>query len=123
MSKKVKWLKRPEAKNWLAANDYLGLLGYGHLPPTDLSRLKVQTFKAKDILRASGLQLLPESNKKVESKEEKINDGKPLSPIILVLTEPGNHLVIADGYHRVCAVYYVNQDAEIPCVIRNLKAP
>ena len=119
--KKVKWLERPEDKDWLAANDYLSLLGYGKLPETDLSQLPIQTFKAKDILRASGLQLLPESNIKVESKEEKINDGKPLSPIILVLTEPGNHLIIADGYHRVCAVFWVNQDADIPSVLRTLK--
>lgn len=123
MAKKVRWLKRPEAKDWDGANSYLSLLGHKRLPATNLDKLKIHTFKAKDILRASGLQLLPESNKKVESKKEKINDGKPLSPIILVLTEPGNNLVIADGWHRVCAVYYVDQDMEIPCVIRKLKVP
>ena len=121
MSKKVKWLKRPEDKDWLAANDYLNLLGYDSLPDIDLNKLPIQSFKAKDILRASGLQLLPENNIKVKSKEKKINDGNPLSPIILVLTEPGKNLVIADGYHRVCAVFYENQDAEIPCIIRYIK--
>ena len=121
MSKKVKWLKRPTDKEWFAANVYLGLLGYGHLPPTDLSRLKIYMFKAKDILRASGLQLLRESNEKVESKVAKIKHGKPLSPIILVRTKPGAALVIADGYHRICALYYFDKEVEIPCVIRTLK--
>ena len=118
--KKVKWLKWPEDKDWNAANEYLGLLGHNKLPNASPSELKIQKFKAKDILRASGLQLLPESNEKVESKVVKIKDGKRLSPIILVLTEPGNNLLIADGYHRVCAVFEVDQEASIPCVIRTI---
>ena len=120
--KKVKWLERPTAKEWLAANVYLGLLGHGKLPPTDLNRLTIHKLKAKDILRASGLQLLRESNEKVESKIEKIEDGKRLAPIILVVTEPGKPLIIADGYHRICALYYVDKEVEIPCVIRTLKS-
>ena len=119
--KKVKWLKRPEADNWVAANVYLGLLGYGKLPPTDLNRLTISTFKAKDILRASGHQLLHEGNEKVESKIENIKAGKRLSPVILVQTGPGDPLVIADGYHRICALYYVDKEVDIPCIIRALK--
>ena len=26
-------------------------------------------------------------------------------------------LTIADGYHRVCASYHVNEDADIPCLL------
>lgn len=121
MSKKVRWLKRPEAKDWLAANDYLHLLGYGKLPGANLDGLTVRSFMAKDILRASGVHLLSQGNEKVKSKAKKINDGKPLSPIILVLTEPGKPLLIADGYHRVCAAHYVNENTKIPCVVRMLK--
>lgn len=45
-----------------------------------------------------------------------------MSPIILVRTKPGDPLLIADGYHRICALYYVDKEVEIPCVLRTLKA-
>ena len=38
-----------------------------------------------------------------------------LSPILLVRSE--NKLIIADGYHRLCAIYYLSEDLEVPCRI------
>jgi hypothetical protein len=32
----------------------------------------------------------------------------------------GSPLVIADGYHRICAVHPVEEDSEIPCRIVDL---
>ena len=120
--KKVKWLKRPEAKNWFSANVYLGLLGYGRspIPAAGRSKLKVEWFPAKDILRAAGLNLLHEGSQKVESKVEKIKKGTKLSPVILVITKPGT-LVIADGFHRISALYYVDREILVPAIVKNLK--
>jgi hypothetical protein len=73
-------------------------------------------YKAKDILRASGLALLPEDNKHVASDLNKVESGKKLSPVLLVRGEP---LQIADGYHRVCASYHIDENADIPCRIVN----
>ncbi len=72
-------------------------------------------FKAKDIFRASGLSLLGTSNSHVEKDREKISAGRKLSPILLV--RDGGKVVIADGYHRLCAVYSFDEDALIPCKI------
>jgi disulfide oxidoreductase YuzD len=70
--------------------------------------------KSKDILRASNLPLLPKDNIHVKENLKKVNKGKKLSPILLVRD---SKLIIADGYHRVCAIYYLSEDLEVPCRI------
>ena len=75
--------------------------------------------QAKDLLRASGLALLPIDNVHVASDLAKIDRGEPLSPVLLVRGDfrRGVPLTIADGYHRVCASYHVNENADIPCLL------
>ena len=74
-------------------------------------------FKAKDIFRASGLSLLGISNSHVEKDRAQIDKGEALSPLLLVRDEKNRKVVVADGYHRLCAVYQVDEDAWIPCKI------
>jgi len=109
------WLANPEAHDYPAAEDYLELL----FPDKKVIELvkklkdaKMDTKKAKDILRASGLPLLPMDNVHVKKNIEKVREGKKLSPVLLVR---GTSLIIADGYHRVCAIYYLSEDLNIPC--------
>jgi disulfide oxidoreductase YuzD len=61
------------------------------------------------------LSLLGVSNSHVTKDREKIKSGKVLSPILLV--RDNGRLIIADGYHRMCAVYAEDEDADIPCRI------
>jgi hypothetical protein len=42
----------------------------------------------------------------------KIKRGKKLSPVLLV---HGNPLWVADGYHRICASYHVDEKATVAC--------
>lgn len=116
----IRWLPEPEEHDFPAAESYLGLL---YDKPTvkklliKLMESKVSRFKAKDIFRASALSLLGVSNSHVEKDRKKIIDGKLLSPILLVRDERNARLIIADGYHRLCAVYSYNEDELIPCKI------
>ena len=116
----IEWLKKPERDNYPAAQSYLSLV-YGDAKVKKLAKrlrkARVVCFKAKDIFRASGLSLLGVSNEHVEKDRKKIRAGKPLSPILLVRDEAHGRVVIADGYHRLCAVYSFDEDAEIPCQI------
>ena len=57
------------------------------------------------------------SNLRVARYRKKIKQGIPLSPILLVRDEMQGRVVVADGYHRLCAVYEVNEDVWIPCRI------
>ena len=47
----------------------------------------------------------------------KVAAGKPLSPILLVRGVTGGALIVADGYHRVCASYWLDENTDIPCVL------
>jgi hypothetical protein len=82
-----------------------------------LKRAPVVSFKAKDVFRASRLSLLGVSNSHVEKDRRKIQAGEALSPLLLVRDSPRSKLVVADGYHRLCAVYSLDEDAVIPCKI------
>lgn len=114
----IKWLDEPEQHDFQAALSYLSL----HFPIAvsgdyvhALRCAEPSEFKAKDIARASGLPMLDEKNSHVEHNLEKIEDGKKLSPILLVRTP--EKLLIADGWHRVSAVHLHDEDALIPCRI------
>jgi hypothetical protein len=116
----VNWLDAPEDHDYDAASDYLTMLATKSEVAATVAALKAAkatTRKAKDILRAAQLPLLPESNAHVRSDLAKISDGAKISPILLVRGEihAGVPLQIADGYHRVCASYLTDENTDIPC--------
>ena len=116
----VKWLDEPEAHDYDAAAAYLSMLAEKDAVGRTVAALKAAQpvyQKAKDILRAAGLTLLPENNAHVRADLGKITDGKRLSPILLVRGSAvgGYALQIADGYHRVCASYLTDENTDIPC--------
>jgi disulfide oxidoreductase YuzD len=82
-----------------------------------LRRTAIVQFKAKDLFIASQLSLLGVSNSHVEKDRKNIRKGKPLSPLLLVRDEVNGKVVIADGYHRLCAIYEFDEDALIQCKI------
>ena len=75
------------------------------------------SFKAKDIFRASRLNLLGLQNRHVDANLLKIKNGEELSSILLVRDSQSNRVIIADGYHRLSAVYSLYEDVDIPCKI------
>jgi hypothetical protein len=116
----IKWLPEPEEQDYPAAESYLSLLFDKQTVDSLVARLRkapLSQFRSKDIFRASGLSLLGVSNSHVEKDQKKINDGKSLSPILLVRDGQHGRVIIADGYHRMCAVYSFDEDGLIPCKI------
>jgi hypothetical protein len=117
---RIEWLAEPEEQDYPAAQSYLNLLYDDKQTRRLITALKaapVRQFKAKDIFRASRLSLLGVSNFHVEKDRAKIRARKRLSPILLVRDAGNRWIVIADGYHRLCAVYSFDEDALIPCKI------
>ena len=122
MSKKVeiKWLSEPETHDYQAALSYLCLLYDEQTATTHADKLKrapISKFKAKDIFRASNLSLLGVSNAHVEKDQQKIKLEEKLSPLLLIRDSINEKTIVADGYHRLCAVYSYDEDAVIPCKI------
>ena len=60
------------------------------------------------------MALLPSGDHEVAKDLSKVKAGTKLSPVLLVRGTP---LWVADGYHRVCASYHLDEDAKIPCRI------
>ncbi|HEX3897821.1 MAG TPA: hypothetical protein VHW74_01505 [Mycobacteriales bacterium] len=118
----VVWKDEPEEHDYPAAEAYLTLITdpkHANALSAALQKELVTHQKAKDILRAAGLALLPTDNAHVAADLQKIKDGKHLSPILLIRGNmtTGTPLEIADGYHRVCASYHVDENTDIPCRI------
>jgi hypothetical protein len=89
-----RWLSDAEEHNYTAAESYLRLLYREDRVAEMVARFRrtaLVQFKAKDIFRAS--------------------------PLCLLRDEQSSKVVIADGYHRLCALYEFNEDAWIPCKI------
>lgn len=114
------WKTRPAAKDFEAAQRYLWLL----YPAAQTQRLlhglrsaRNVEHTAKDLLRASGLPLLPRDESHVKEDLKRLGKGKPLSPVLLVRGDMSRAtpLVIADGYHRICAVCHYDEDMPIAC--------
>ena len=115
-----RWLEEVKETNFSAAESYLSLIYPSRHAAKVIAALRAagySQFKAKDIFRASQLSLLGVSNSHVEKDRKKIREGIGLSPILLVRDTKNGKVVIADGYHRLCAVYGLNEDALIPCKI------
>jgi len=116
----IKWLVEPEEHDYPAAESYLSLIYDIQVVESLVKQFRETTismFKAKDIFRASSLSLLGVSNSHVKKDKQKIRNGASLSPLLLVRDKLNTKVIIADGYHRMCAIYAYDEDAVVPCKI------
>jgi len=116
----VLWLSKPQEHDYIAAGSFLSLLYEKKFVSGCVKKLELASmreFKAKDIFRASALPLLGLANSHVKADKEKIDAKQKISPLLLVRDSKNGKVIIADGYHRLCAVYYYDEDAIIPCKI------
>ncbi len=112
------WKDKPEKQDYPAARSYLSLLVDPSAAKKTAKALADEPdatrYKAKDILRAARLPLLALDDPEVAKDLAKVRAATKLSPVLLVRGDP---LWVADGYHRICASYHLDEDAEIPCRI------
>lgn len=119
--KNIKWFAKPEAHDYPAARSYLNLIYDNKRVDALVRALRQEStityFKAKDIFRASGLSLLGVSNSHIQKNYKKIKKKEKMSPLLLVRDHITGKVIVADGYHRLCAVYHLDEDVVIPCKI------
>lgn len=121
----VQWKSMPEEHDYPAAADYLALLAEDAVVTAivaDLRSAPIVVKKAKDILRASQLEALTPDNPHVRRDLLKVTEGKKLSPVLLVRGDCRANvpMLIADGYHRVCALYWADENIEIPAKLAGM---
>lgn len=116
------WKDSPDEHDFPAARDYLSLITdnkIAELVVDSLKEVPTEVRKAKDLLRASGLPLLGKDDFHVALDLKKVSKGIPLSPVLLVRGSISKQvaLTVADGYHRICASYQIDENQDIPCKI------
>jgi hypothetical protein len=116
----INWLSEPIEHDYGAAENFLQLF----YKPKDcraivkkLRRAKMSTFSAKDILRASDASLAEIKLFDWSGTMQEITDGKALAPILLVRQDNGARLLVADGFHRMCALFVRDEQISVPCKI------
>lgn len=119
------WKNEPDKHDYPAAANYLSLITGAKVCDEIVASLKkapIVTFKAKDLLRASRLELLPTTDANVHRDLIKVASGVKLSPVLVVRgsIEMGLPLTVADGYHRICASYHLADNTDIPARIVDL---
>lgn len=112
---RIVWLPEPEREALDAAGGYLEL----HVHPTvamamtdEMLRVPTVTKLVSDILRASDLPLIGVDDARVKRATCEIEDHHKMSPVLLVRGMP---LIIADGYHLLCAIHRLDPLAEVEC--------
>jgi hypothetical protein len=117
---KIHWSGRVAADDFDAARRFLKLV----FAPEDarsltasLRKASLQKFPAKDVLRATQQQPTSKKDPDVAKQLKKMRRGQALSPVLLVRVPGQAKLLVADGYHRVCAAYLQDENEEIPCKI------
>jgi hypothetical protein len=116
----IHWLAYVEELSYPAAQSYLSLLFPKERVDAVIAGLRaasVVRFQGKDIFRASRLSLQGVSHSHVERERKRITRGEGLSPLLLLRDEAQGSVVVAAGYHRLCAVYGFDEDVWVPCKI------
>lgn len=119
----VIWEEELDPDNVTAAETYLSI-AHGDVEANLLIRQLMavhhtnngvlKTRRANDILRAARRDPLPDSDPGVYHARLKILERKPLAPVLVVAADKNVGLVdIADGYHRVSAVYNLDPFADV----------
>lgn len=119
------WQLEPDQHDFPAAATYLSLICGTVIAEKLVVLLQgapSSIYQAKDLLRASGLALLDKNNAHVEKDLDKVKSGHKLSPVLLVRGNFYEHraLVVVDGYHRICASYWLDENSAIPCRVADV---
>jgi hypothetical protein len=125
LTKKEHWKTDPDPHDFPAAGNYLSLLLTKAETAATVRKLKAAPLtrhKANDLLRASRLELLSADDPEVIRDLKKVRKGELLSPILLVRGRAPSDVAVtvADGYHRICASYHLDEDSDIPSRIVDL---
>ncbi len=98
---KVAWKKKPEQRDFDGALAYLNLV--------HAMSKAVKLVRALRRMRVSG----------TPCRSAEIRKGKGLPPVLLIRgeAEKGVPLTVADGYHRICAICYFDENAPVACCL------
>jgi hypothetical protein len=117
---KINWLSNPVDNDYDSAERYLSLLFKPRKCRKLLQKLRaapMSEYPAKDILRASRTRMSEVAAFDWGRQQRQIRNGEALGPILIVRQNDGSGLIVADGFHRMCALFAEDELIKVPCKI------
>ena len=117
---KINRLSSPVDNDYISAERYLSFLFKPRKCRKLLQKLRavpMSEYPAKDIWRVSRTAMSEVAAVDWSYHQQKIRDGEALVPILIVRQNDGSGLLIADGFHRMCALFTEDELIKVPCKI------
>jgi len=114
----ITWQDDANPDDYEAAGHYLALVDNQKNIDKTLADLKAGTiveYKATDLLRAAQLIVPKADDRPTREQIKKIKHGEPVSPVLLVRVPVLRKVIVADGFHRICAAYRIDPDVVLHC--------
>lgn len=114
----ITWLDDASAADYDAAGHYLALLDNQKNIDKAVADLKagaIVEYKATDLLRAAHLAVPKADDRPTREQIKRIKRGEPVSPVLLVRVQALKQVIVADGFHRICAAYRIDPDVILHC--------
>ena len=114
----ITWQDDANPDDYEAAGHYLALVDTQKNIDKTLADLKAGTiveYKATDLLRAAQLIVPKADDRPTREQIKKIKHGEPVSPVLLVRVPALKKVIVADGFHRICAAYRIDPDVMLHC--------
>ena len=114
----ITWQDDANPDDYEAAGHYLALVDNQKNIDKTLADLKAGTiveYKATDLLRAAQLIVPKADDRPTREQIKKIRHGEPVSPVLLVRVPALKKVIVADGFHRICAAYRIDPDVMLHC--------
>ena len=114
----ITWQDDANPDDYEAAGHYLALVDNQKNIDKTLADLKAGTiveYKATDLLRAAQLIVPKADDRPTREQIKKIKHGEPVSPVLLVRVPALRKVIVADGFHRICAAYRIDPDVILHC--------
>ena len=120
--RKERWKESPDDHDYAAAEDYLSLITTPAVAKALARGLRTAPLVHRKAKGLPSLPVLAPDNFHVAKDLKKVTQGQLLSPVLCVrgMLRADIPLIVADGYHRICASYHLDEDADIPCRIADL---
>lgn len=117
-SSSVHWLDDAADSDYASAAQYLALIESPKAIEKALAEWKaaaVVPYKAVDLLRAAQLIIPKKDERPTREQIKKITQGDAISPVLLLRVAALKKVIVADGFHRICAAYRLDPDVEVQC--------
>lgn len=114
----IQWLADASESDYAAAAHFLALIDKPKEVDKALAEMRAAAtveYKATDLLRAAQLEIPAADDRPTREQIKKIKKGQAVEPVLLVRAAALKKVIVADGFHRICAAYRIDPDVVVHC--------